>query len=540
MAASVVINRHTTASLPHPHVVYVVEVTVNSTRTVIERRYSEFVALHESLRDGFPFPPKRVFLTLFFPSAWVDDQLVAERKAGLAKWLSAVLWAPEYQNVPLLQQFLSRDAIVPFTSEIDVEDVLPSTLSRKAISSFFSIRQTQKKPSMISAAYYPEWCVGDHSPEDLDFTKFDLLFFGFVTPNADSKLGWGPATSDSLKRLVTSARSSQADTKVVLTIGGWEGSRYFSQTCSTMLNRMTFVEAVVAAVNEHDLDGINLDFEFPNSKGSGNPYSPEDTANFLLLIQALRTALGASKIISAAVGHTPWLGPEGVPISNATAFAENLTYINIMNYSVYASSSPGPNSPLGDVIKSQRKLQTTAEAALLQWRNSGFPASKMLLGIPLFGYVFKSKRTYLNSGNRMVPNQTFESFASHSFKGAHKDMGGKSAEEMTTTTEQLESWWNKPIPFKQLVASGALVKRFDGNYGQGSGYTMAWDDSSSTPYLFNPEKKVLVTFDNTRSLAAKVKFAQENGFAGCATWSLDHDDGYTLQDVIRTAMGKYN
>lgn len=126
---------------------------------------------------------------------------------------------------------------------------------------------------------------------------------------------------------------------------------------------------------------------------------------------------------------------------------------------------------------------------------------QMLLGIPLFGYVFKSKRIYLNSGNPMVANQTFDSFASHSFKGAHKDISGQDTKELKSG-EPLETWWNKPISFKHLVSSGALVKRFDGNYGQGTGYTLgtysflikretfanhkklAWDDASSTPVCY--------------------------------------------------------
>lgn len=119
-----------------------------------------------------------MLLTLFFPSAWVDDQLIAERKAGLAKYLSSILWAPEFKDTPLIQEFLSREAIIPFGAELDVEDVLPSTLSRKAISSFFSLRKAPKNPTLLSAAYYPEWCASDFPPETLEFQKFDLLYFG--------------------------------------------------------------------------------------------------------------------------------------------------------------------------------------------------------------------------------------------------------------------------------------------------------------------------------------------------------------------------
>lgn len=38
--------------------------------------------------------------------------------------------------------------------------------------------------------------------------------------------------------------------------------------------------------------GIDLDWEYPNSPGAGQPYRAADAANLLLLIQLLRAALG--------------------------------------------------------------------------------------------------------------------------------------------------------------------------------------------------------------------------------------------------------
>jgi chitinase len=36
----------------------------------------------------------------------------------------------------------------------------------------------------------------------------------------------------------------------------------------------------------------------------------------------------------------------------------------------------------------------------------------------------------------------------------------------------LTSWWGQQIPFSAIVKSGALVKKSDGTYGQGGGFTM--------------------------------------------------------------------
>ena len=48
----------------------------------------------------------------------------------------------------------------------------------------------------------------------------------------------------------------------------------------------------------------------------------------------------------------------------------------------------------------------------------------------------------------------------------------------------------------------------------------------------------MVSYDDTWSLADKGKFAREKGMAGCFTWSLDQDDGVTLQNAIRRGLGK--
>ena len=70
--------------------------------------------------------------------------------------------------------------------------------------------------------------------------------------------------------------------------------------------------------------------EYPNSEGAGNPHSPSDAANLLSFFKALRTGLGSSKIISAAVPHLPWLGSDGKPLTNVASYADELTYLNIM------------------------------------------------------------------------------------------------------------------------------------------------------------------------------------------------------------------
>lgn len=135
----------------------------------------QFLELHSALRDSEVFPPKRILVTAFVPAAWIDDRLIAERKAGLGAYLTSLVQNPQYREHPALLSFLSTDRIA--SKEINLEDALPSTLSRKAaLEAQQSLGATSSK--LIAAAYYPDWSADSWPPESLDYSKFDILFFG--------------------------------------------------------------------------------------------------------------------------------------------------------------------------------------------------------------------------------------------------------------------------------------------------------------------------------------------------------------------------
>jgi chitinase len=123
-------------------------------------------------------PPKRLLATTFIPSAWIDDTLISERRAGLTKYLNDVLQSPEYKGNPVLVAFLSQSTP---TSAFDLEDALPSTLSRKAA---LDLKARSADVTPIAAAYYENWATSP-SVENIDFSKFDIIFFGKFTKACD-------------------------------------------------------------------------------------------------------------------------------------------------------------------------------------------------------------------------------------------------------------------------------------------------------------------------------------------------------------------
>ncbi|KAJ7099549.1 glycoside hydrolase family 18 protein [Mycena belliarum] len=535
---------HTTASTPRPHILYKFQVDRDGKVGEIKKRYSEFVALHTALHvKDVELPPRRILATTFIPSAWVDDTLIAERKEGLQSYLNTLLATPEYKNNTTLEDFLTP-TLLASPRNFDLEDALPSTLSRKAAQQLSG--EINAAATFIAAAYYPDWSADSFPPESLDYSKFDMLLFAFATPNSSNTLSWDSGSQSILQRLVASAKSSGKGTKIVLSVGGWGGSTWFHQAAGTAASRATFVSALSSAVSTFGLDGIDIDWEYPGEAGAGNPFGSADAANLLSLMTALRTALGTSKIISAAVTDLPWIGSNGKPITDMSAYAAQMTYANLMNYDIFGdwSDAPGPNAPLGNLCGTSSQPAYSAEAAFSQWTAAKFPASKLLLGLPLYGYVLNSTKTVL-TGSFTVPSTESDNKTSAGpatdgpTRGANKRPAHVvPASKVGTTAANLQSWWGQQIPFSSIVSSGALVKQADGSYAEGGGFTMGWDDCSDTPFLFNTAQSTVVSYDDTFSLGDKAAFAKSKSMAGCFTWSLDQDDGVTLQNTIRKALGK--
>ncbi|EIM83169.1 glycoside hydrolase [Stereum hirsutum FP-91666 SS1] len=574
--STVSIKSHTTASSPRPHVLYSVEVEGDGTELrVVQKRYSDFLALHSSFATQPPIslPPKRILTTTFIPSAWVDDSLIAERKAGLSSYLSYLVSSPEYRDSSSLRKFLAVGDGQGIEGEsqderFDLEDALPSTMTRrKALELKAELLkvdangaaktgegEAKTEATFIAASYYPDWAEDTIAPENIDYSKFDILLYAFATPNSSSTLTWDSGSQALLQRLVSSANSSGAGTKIVLSVGGWSGSYWFSQAMSSSANRTTFINALSSAVSTYGLSGIDIDWEYPNSTGAGNPFSSSDSANLLSFFTSLRSKLGSSAIISAAVTDLPWLGSDGNPLTDVSSYAAQMTYVNIMNYDIFQSSStPGPNAPLGDLCGTSSLPNYSAEAAFSQWTSAGMPASKLLLGLPLYGYVSDSTKTGLTgsllppssssaaqgNGDAKVAPRGRNARPSHPTSGVNGSTGAKGVDGKVKAQDvDLTSWYGQQIPFANIVSSGALVLGSDGVYGQGGGFTMAWDDCSDTPFLYDTSESTVVTYDDTYSLGDKAAYAKSQSMAGCFTWSMDQDDGYTLQNIIRSSLGK--
>ena len=103
---------------------------------------------------------------------------------------------------------------------------------------------------------------------------------------------------------------------------------------------------------------------------------------------------------------------------------------------------------------------------------------------------------------------------------------------MYEQVENLNDGLYQPGKFAGTVA----FNKFNPRLSADSGFVFHWDSLAKAPYLYNPLKKLFVTYDDKRSVSLKTRYAIENNLGGIMFWQLTNDsfsDG--LLDAIYKA-----
>jgi len=178
-------------------------------------------------------------------------------------------------------------------------------------------------------------------------------------------------TSSRLKQ-IAKLKDSNPGLKILLSIGGW-GAGNFSEMAASETHRKNFCQNCLAAVRDYNLDGIDLDWEYPTSNSAGISSSPDDTKNFTLLLKDLRATLGNDKLLTMA--------------SSANAkyvdFKSCIDYLNFVNIMTYDMGKP-PYHNAGLYPSSMTK-RSCDESVNLHY-TAGVPYDKIVLGIPFYGH----------------------------------------------------------------------------------------------------------------------------------------------------------
>ena len=138
-------------------------------------------------------------------------------------------------------------------------------------------------------------------------------------------------------RALSDLKEQKADLKVLLSVGGWD-SDGFCYMAKTAAGRAEFIDSCIDLMYEYNLDGIDLDWEFPYNGGWGAIASCSSCSNDgNLLLQEMRAAFDAEwpdehKMVTiASNGNTNWVTQKTF---------DCMDFINVMCYD-YSPGSGG-------------------------------------------------------------------------------------------------------------------------------------------------------------------------------------------------------
>ncbi|OLZ63922.1 chitinase [Streptomyces sp. IMTB 2501] len=174
--------------------------------------------------------------------------------------------------------------------------------------------------------------------------------------------------------------------KVLWSFGGWTWSGGFAQAAA---NPTAFADSCYSLVEDPRwadvFDGIDIDWEYPNACGLSCDTS--GAAAFKNVLAALRAKFGASKLVTAAVTADGSSGGK-IEAADYAGAAQYADWYNVMSYDFFgawdAQGPTAPHSPLTSYSGIPKAGFDTADA-IAKYKSIGVPASKLLIGIGLYG-----------------------------------------------------------------------------------------------------------------------------------------------------------
>jgi GH18 family chitinase len=152
------------------------------------------------------------------------------------------------------------------------------------------------------------------------------------------------------------AQAKKHDVKVLIAVGGWGWDKEFETLAADPAIREKLARRVAEFCATYQLDGVDIDWEYPNAGASA--------AHFAALAIAFRSALPAGALVTAAV-LADATDAEGI----STDAVGHLDFINLMAYD-------GPRTDHSSFAMAERSIAT--------WLARGIEPEKLVLGVPFY------------------------------------------------------------------------------------------------------------------------------------------------------------
>ncbi|MGL4797963.1 MAG: glycoside hydrolase family 18 protein [Cellulosilyticaceae bacterium] len=389
------------------------------------------------------------------------------------------------QNIEVLttKSSTSNTSIYIIDPTYTVRAVLHNTpgtpISESNIQHILDSLQTSYRPEIQGVSNQPtnpncpnyEKLVGEYvlgNPKNVDPLLNDFLIYAFALIQPGGTL---EVYSEKYLQDLADLRYANPNLDVIMAIGGW-GNDGFSDAALTPKSRYDFAREVKKWVDEYDLDGVDIDWEYPGSSASGIKSRPEDRENFTLLLQALREVLGPDAWISVAgIGDNAYI--KNVDIAG---IAPIIDYFNVMSYDFTAGATGAQGAKhQSNLYNSDLALNNISTDLYIQnLIEAGMPPEKILMGIGFYG---------------------------------------RNGAKVTKTFDEIR---------KSYINKG--------------GYKVKWDNVAKAPYIVDKYGNFFLSFDNALSIYFKGQYIDQNCLAGMFGWQAGMDQANILINSMYLAM----
>lgn len=283
--------------------------------------------------------------------------------------------------------------------------------------------------------------------------------------------------------LLPKFRQWNPDLRIILSVGGW-GAGGFSEMAATAQGRESFARSCMEAVERFQLDGLDIDWEYPCSDQAGIGANPADRENYTLLLRELKKQL-QGKILSVAAGAGEYF-IEGAEMKKV---AETVDYVQLMTYDMQGGFThrTGHHAGLYPAAGDESGLNTRDIVEL--FHRAGVPLEKLVVGAAFYSRCWKGVKSAENHGLLQKAETVGE--------------GGPAYSGLTPE----------------------FVKE--------NNFTEYWDEDAQASFLWNGRD--FISFESSRAIALKTAFVKERGLLGIMYWEHGCDlSGELLGTIYRT------
>eukprot|EP00106_Octopus_bimaculoides_P023184 XP_014790626.1 PREDICTED: acidic mammalian chitinase-like [Octopus bimaculoides] len=228
--------------------------------------------------------------------------------------------------------------------------------------------------SFRRVCYYTNWSQyrevpAKFLPENIDPQLCTHIIYAFATLEGNylKPFEWNDDSTPWMVGMyakVVAMKQKNPKLVVLLSVGGWNmGSALFTQMASTPENRKQFYTNATDFLRTRGFDGLDMDWEYPASRGS----PPEDKEKFTSLMQLfLHRMIYKTSVVD---------------------------FFNLMSYDYHGGSFDkvlGHNCPLYSLSDEEGLAKTfNMNWSANYWVLNGLPKEKLNIGIPVYGRGFK-------------------------------------------------------------------------------------------------------------------------------------------------------